>query len=326
MNSKAQALFKSLQQLNAITKAAYNPSIAPVALALWDKHLDLGNPQWKYIKYQSFYYTSQSGTAHVIAMVDKRLPNSGIVGYFACTTAVAGAQVLQQAAEWLKEKHCLHDVYGPINGTLPSDYRLNTSDDYVFPGEPVNPLWHIEAFTLAGFKVFNKYVSGITKNYKLQIKIAVRKPKKDYRHLTVRPFNTADYSKDFKIYHNLRNAIFPFQSIYCPVLSLQERIYNSTGKLDPNYCYFLVDGSVTVGFIMAYAYNNQLIVKTIGLLPDYRGKRLSGQLVKIVHDQAAKDGLQSAIYALIREGNAVYKSKRPGVKVFRKYVTMHKTI
>lgn len=324
--AKYDFLRTSLKQLNAITNKAYNSEIRPIALSLWKKHLSTENPQWKFITAQPFYLKNKSGSAHVMAMVDKRLPDIGIVGYFACTNSTVGAQVLNQAADWLKKEHGLKDIYGPINGTLPSDYRLNIKDDFRFPGEPVNPSWHIAAFREAGFTVFNRYVSGIAKHYQLLMKLVIKKPAKKYSHLTIRPFDVDNQKRDFKIYHDLRNNIFPFQSIYCPAISLEERIYITSGKFDPYYTYFLVDRNREVGFVMAYVYEGQLILKTIGLLPEYRGKRLSGLLLKPVHDQAKKQGLKSAIYGMVRVGNAAYRMKKPGVRVFRKYVTMHKSM
>lgn len=326
MNTPAAVLKSSHKHLAEITNVAYGPQIRSVALDIWHKHLDPKNPQWQFISAQPFYINDKSGSAHVMAMRDERLPDIGIVGYFACTNSDAGAKVLQKAAKWLKQEYGLKDVYGPINGTLPSDYRLNLDDDYCFPGEPVNPSWHIEAFNKAGFGVYNRYVSGLAKHYQLLMKLVVKKPAKKYRNLVVRSFDTERYQRDFKVYHELRNAIFPLQSIYCPAISLQERVYNSSGKFDPNYTYFLMHEGKEVGFVMAYAYNNQLILKTIGLLPEYQGRRLSGLLLKPIHDQAHRDGLSVAIYGMVRVGNTAYKMRRPGVKVFRKYVTMHKAV
>jgi len=326
MSADLSFLETSLKQLNAITEESYSEQIAPIALKLWQKHLQLENPQWKFIIAKPFSIKGKHGSAHVMAMVDKRLPDIGLVGYFACTDSAAGAKVLEEASDWLNKEHGLKDVYGPINGTLPSDYRLNLDNDFRFPGEPVNPLWYVDAFEKAGFGVFNRYVSGISKHYQLLMKLVIRKPRKEYRHLTVRSFNASKLKEDFKIYHQLRNAIFPFQSVYCPAISLQERVYNSSGKFDPKYTYFLVDKGREVGFVMAYAYDQQLVLKTIGLLPEYQGKRLSGLLLKPIHDQASSEGLNKAIYGMVRVGNAAYRMKKPGVKVFRKYVTMRKQL
>ena len=321
---KYDFLQSSLEQLNAITNEAYNLDIRPIALSLWKKHLQLKNPQWKYITARPFYIKSKGGSAHVIAMVDKRLPSIGIVGYFACTNASVGSQVIGQAANWLKEEFGLKDIYGPINGTLPSDYRLNLKDDFWFPGEPVNPTWHMDAFREAGFNVFNRYVSGISKHYQLLMKLVIRRPNKGYRHLKVRSFDSKRLKQDFRKYHELRNDIFPLQSIYCAAISLEERVYNSSGNFDPDYTYFLTDRGSEVGFIMSYAHEGRLILKTIGLLPEYRGKGLAGLLLKTVHDQAESECLKTAIYGMVRVGNNAYKMRKPGVRVFRKYVTMHK--
>jgi hypothetical protein len=324
--AKLDFLETSRRRLDEITNASFNEQIRPVALAVWKKHLSTNNPQWKYISAKPFYIKNKTGAAHVMAIIDKRLPNIGIVGYFACTNTGAGAEVLSQAVEWLKHSHGLRDVYGPINGTLPSDYRLNLSDSFSFPGEPVNPKWHIEAFDLAGFKVFNRYVSGLSKQYLTLMKLIVRKPKKGFEHMTVRPFDLDNQVRDFKIYHELRNAIFPFQSVYCPAISLEERIYNSSGKFDPCYTYFLVDKSHEVGFVMAYAFENKLIMKTIGILPEYRGKRLKGLLIKPIREQAKKEGLEACIYGMVRVGNKIHKTRGPGVRIFRKYITMHRSM
>jgi GNAT superfamily N-acetyltransferase len=320
----------SLRQLLAITSKTHNEQILPIANSIWQKHFQEENPLWRHIVAQPFYIHNNTGEAHVMAIYDKRLPGIGMVGFFACTDKGAGVKVLQQACQWLKEKYGLRNVYGPIDGTITRDYRFNLDDDYKIPGEPVNPKWYPDVFQQAGFKVYNHYVSGIAKHYRLFIKFyTAQKPSKKYSHVILRPFNTGNQLGDLKIYHNLMNVIFPYNSIYCPVLSWEERVYNLAGKdpiFDPKYTFFLEDKSQAIGFIVAHSYNKQLILKTIGLLPEYRGKHLSGMLIKKVHEQASQDGLEEAIYSTIRVGNAVYKMKRPGVQVFRRYVTMQKNL
>jgi ribosomal protein S18 acetylase RimI-like enzyme len=292
----------SLSLLNIITRQSYNDKIRDVALAFWKKNLQAQNPQWQYVRFKAFYIDNSHGKAHVFAMVDQRLPNKGIVGYFACTNTKVGSEVLNRACEWLKDRHKVKDVYGPINGTLPNDYRINLRDDFVFPGEPVNPSWYLEAFTVAGFSEFNRYGSGRLKHFNI-IK-----------------------GDDFKKYHELRNRIFPHQSVYCPSISLEERIYNSSGKFDPKYTFFLLDGQKEVGFAMAYIYERNLILKTIGILPKYRGMKLSSLLLEPIHKNAVKDGARTAIYAMVREGNEVHRRKHPLARIFRRYVTMHKSV
>lgn len=316
----------SLARLCAIARRSYPEQIRHIAIKQWEWQLRADNPQWRYVAFKSFHDEREGQKAQVFAMYDARIPHAGIVGYFACTDADIGAAVLKKASVWLKKTYKIQDVYGPINGTLPNDYRLNTDDDYSFPGEPVNPSWHIDAFHKAGFEVFNRYGSARLKHYRTLLRFAFPAPRKQYRHMHIRSFSNSDFEKDFKTYHELRNQIFPYQSVYCPAISLEERKYNAPGKFDPSYAYFLVDDTREVGFIMAYPYKNQLVLKTIGLLPAYRGKRLANLLLKQVHDQAHKDRLTSVVYAMVREGNSVHRNKHPLAKVFRRYVTMRKVV
>ncbi len=332
-----RSLKTSLNALVEITNKTHKTDIAPIANAIWRKQLQYNNPLWKHVDAQAFMVQHKDGsTAHVMAMVDQRLPKLGLVGFFGATNVELGVEVLQQACEWLKNRHGIKDVYGPINGTITCSYRFNLDNDYAIPGEPVNPVWYVEVFKQAGFNVFNRYVSGVAKHAMLYIKFVTRKkPAKGYRHIILQPFaaeNSAMAGKpspNLKIYHQLMNDIFPLNSIYCPVISLEERAYNMAGSehtFDPRYCFFAYDGKRPVGFIVAFAHNGNLVLKTVGLLPEYRGKKLSDLLVRRVHEQAKKDGLKSAVYSTIRTTTQVYKMKRPGVRVFRRYITMHKAI
>jgi GNAT superfamily N-acetyltransferase len=319
----------SLKQLKNISKVVYNKKIQAVAFDTWNKDLQKNNPLWKYVDAKSFIVNTNGESAHVIALVDKRLPNIGIVGYFACTNPSTGVEVLNKATQWLKVKHGLKDVYGPINGTITKDYRFNLKEDYLIPGEPVNPNWYVDVFKDAGFEVYNKYVSGILRHYKLFIKLFIKNPSEKYSDIKIKPFDDKNPVENLKKYHDLMNAVFPTLSIYCPDLSWEERVYNFSDlkpMFSPRYCYFLEDKNKPIGFIVSFPHEKQLIVKTIAVLPNYRGKRLSSLLIKKVHDQASKDGLKVAVYSTIRAGNSIYKMKRPGVRIHRRYITMHKTL
>ena len=324
-----RSLSMSRALLTRITNATHSRATAPVANDLWKRHLQPENPLWNHVTAMTFTVDDATGSAHVMALIDQRLPHMGLVGYFGATTSESGAVVLTQACDWIKSQG-IHDIYGPINGTITADYRLNLDDDYVIPGEPVNPTWYNDIFRQAGFETFNRYVSGLVKHPQVYIRLAMKnKPAKGYEHITIKPFDPRQTKKNIATYHRLMNAIFPANSIYCPAITLQERTYTisvSNTTFNPDYCYFAYDGDQAVGFIVAYPHDGALVLKTVGVLPAYRGKRISNLLVRKVHNQAAQDGLKSAIYSTIRETTKVYKMKRPGLKIFRRYVTMHKAL
>lgn len=324
-----RSLQSSRALLTRITNLSYPTETAPIANNLWQRHLQTNNPLWKHLTVQTFRVNDKSGIAHAMALIDERLPDIGLVGYFGATTPAAGRKVLSGACDWLKTQGLYH-VYGPVNGTITADYRFNLADDYQIPGEPVNPPWYIDVFRDVGFDVFNRYVSGIVRHPQLYIRLAMPKhPKRGYEHISLRPFNYKLTKHDIATYHKLMNTIFPANSIYCPVITLAERTYNliSAGTtFDPSYSFVAYDNKEPVGFIVAYPHQDSLVIKTIGVLPSYRGKRISNLLVRRVHDQASRDGLKTAIYSTIRESTKVYKMKRPGLVIHRRYVTLHRSL
>ncbi len=320
-------LSSSRIQLSNISRITYNKNIREPALYRWNKDLQSKNPIWNILDAKVFSLSEGGQSAHVIAMIDSRLPKIGIVGYFGCTNYESGVKVLNQATEWLKNERNLKVIYGPINGTITNDYRFNLQEDFLIPGEPINPTWYINVFKEAGFKVYNRYVSGKLNNYQRYIRLFIKNPSKNNMNYKVQSFSKRRPLENLKIYHEIMNEIFPVNSIYCPKISFKERSYNLKGKdniFNNNYCFFLEDNNKPIGFIISYPYKNQLIVKTIAVLPEFRGKKLSSLLIKKVHEQAELDGLGGAIYSTIRVGNLIYKMKRPGVKIYRNYITMKK--
>lgn len=320
-------LEESILQLTEIINKTHNEKYRKLIIKKWKKHLNEANPIWNHLEVKKSFIKKSDDSAHSYAIIDKRLPNIGLIGYFETTNKELGHEVLKDNCEWLRAKG-IKEVFGPINGNITVDYRFNLSEDYVVPGEPINPGWYIDIFKESNFDIYNRYVSGISRHYSVFIKfISLYRPTIDISNLSLRSIESRNGTKDLSIYHNLMNAIFPFNSVYCPKISLKERLYNISDDLnifDPKYSFFLEDNDRPIGLIVAYSHNNDLIIKTLGIIPEYQNKKLSGLLIKKVHDQAKKDNLNNAIYSTIRVGNRVYKMKRPGVKIFRKYITLRR--
>lgn len=324
-------LATSLKALLTLTEHSHPPPISGPAKAIWRHHLRAANPLWKRVTARAFVVTGPGGPrAHVMALVDRRLPSLGLVGFFGCTDAEAGVQVLDAAGVWLRERFGLRTVYGPINGTITRDYRFNLTSDYRIPGEPVNPEFYPEAFERAGFEVFNRYLSGRCVEYGVLADFFCEmKPPPSTAHFQLRPFGTASPESDLRTYHRLMNQIFPANSVYCPRISLDERRFNlgpQTPRFDPRYSYFLDAADQPVGFIVGFVHRGELVIKTLGLLDSHRHLNLSTLLIKQVHDQAEADGLGAAVYSTVRAGNAIDRRDRPGVEIFRHYVTLRREL
>lgn len=296
---------------------------------IWDKGLREDNPAWKYIKYKMFVVDGSIGKAHVLAMIDKRLPNIGLVGYFATNSIDAGVRVLKMACKYLK-KEGLTRVYGPIDGTIINNYRLNLDPEYYFPGEPINPKMYLETFSKADFEEHNRYHTGETsvRNVKF-MNLFMKPPLNKYPKARIRSFDPNNFDNDFTLMIDLFNQIFAQLSIYCTKYTDEEfrHIFEDQRHLfTSEHAKFLLDGEKAIGAILSYPYKDSLIIKTVGVLPKYQGTGLSKMLISSIHDAAHEGGLKKIIYALVRQGNSIDKMKRPGVKITRNYMTMVKEI
>lgn len=318
-----------LDRLTSIANTHYPDSIRDYAINLWQSLLVDSNPTWKYQKHKVFIVDEGGDTACVLAIIDSRLPKIGIVGFFAASNATVGSRVLQQASDYLASLG-KKQMVGPIDGLLLYNYRLNSDDTLDFFGEPVNPGYFIDAFKDAGFTVCNEYVSGVTQKYQLLDKLLGPGPIKKYPSAVVRNFNTATMQQDFAIMANISQSIFSSLSLYCPDFSTDEMMFLSqiskSVDFNPRYTQILEVEGKPVGGIMSIRNNDRLIVKTLGVIPEYQGTGLGRMLIHSMHQNAKEDGIKEIVYALIRRGNRVDKMPRPGVKVYRKYYTFIKDV
>lgn len=329
MSVKQTVLDESLRTLRKILIKAYDEDVQASVLSHWEKSLGQENPSWEYIGFETHIVETGNELGHVFSMVDTRMPDIGFVGYFAATSENAGVQVLNQASDCLKRRG-IKEVYGPIDGTIINNYRLNEGPGSLFPGEPINPEFYIECFNVAGFVTYNTYQTGSSslKNMKF-LQLFMKPPTDNFPQISMRNFDQSKFNEELSTLADLVNTIFPSQSEYCTAYSRDEFFYifgQQKEMFDSRYCIFLEDDGTAVGAIYCYKYNDSLIIKTIGVIEQYQGTGISKLLIKEVHKRALADGLKTAIYALVRNDNRVSKMKRPGVKITRQYITMKKEV
>jgi RimJ/RimL family protein N-acetyltransferase len=82
------------------------------------------------------------------------------------------------------------------------------------------------------------------------------------------------------------------------------------------------EGEEVIGFCRFVEEDSQtIIVKTIGILPAYQGKGLGNAMAYKLHESIVERGYQTALYALIFEGNRVNRMPRDTAEFFRRYKT-----
>lgn len=316
---KATSLYESYQTLTGLGKEIYDKQKLLELGGYWKRALSEENPFWYLVEYRAFF---EQGV-HLLACIDPRLPRMGFIGFYEARQNIATAPLINRAADWLREQGC-RQIVGPFDGMILQRYRFCQNEGQAFRGEPINPEYYIEQFRKAGFKPFNHYVSGIRKDLETIIPL-VEAETKNHPDFVIRPIDLSNYEAELRLVYDLSLLVFRGTSQYFTGYSWEEFSYwylPLKSIITPRYFELLYHKSRLVGACHSFVQNNKLIMKTIGVLPEYQSQGVSRLMIYSQHRKALEDKLESVIYALVRTGNVVTKMPYPGVKIFRNYQTV----
>lgn len=290
--------------------------------------LDQKNPYFKYAKIKNFIaYDNNNCVGHVSAMVDGRLPQIGIVGFFEAISFEVSSSILAMATQWLRSQS-IKEVRGPINLSIWHGYRFITSagSDPQFLFEPFNLPEYPDYFKKFGFQVAENYISGLRSDFSSITNYAGDK----YREINdpiflVRPIDLKNFDRDLKIFHRLSLDIFKESWSFISV-SFEEffSLYKKTeGMINPNYCHFVCKEGREIGFCFSvedhFSEEKTMIMKTIGILPEFQKNNLGSILIYFQHKDLEANGCKKIIYALMHQGNVASNINPYGARVFRRY-------
>ncbi|MDR0315102.1 MAG: GNAT family N-acetyltransferase [Oscillospiraceae bacterium] len=239
-------------------------------------------------------------------------------GYIGCFEMKDKEVGKRQLAEYVNDlKSAGHKrIIAPINGDTWHTYRLVSwsEDEPFFPMEPQNPLWYNEVLVEAGFKPLKKYSSGkfplgnieSTKNDKIKIR---NFNKAESRHDLERIYELSlqGFDENF-LYNDISKD--EFLKLYQPLLPM----------LDEELMIFAVKDGKTAGFIFTFLSGENLILKTMAVLPEFRSSGIGAALMNHVLMTGQEKGLRTAVAALMSEEN--YSQRivgKYGSKKFREY-------
>lgn len=291
--------------------------------------LDKKNPFFKNVLIQNFIiFDNNTPQAHLSAVLDSRLEDVGFFGFFEAANASAACKILEAGKEWIASRN-VKEVRAPVSLSVWHDYRFMNpvSQKDVFPGEPINLQEYNEYFQSFGFFPEENFISGVRDDFSDILKYS--KKYFDFfekeRAFSIRPFRKDSLIDELKMYHALALEIFKGSWSYVP-LSFDEFLYIYSGKetlASEKYCYFLCFQGREIGFCFSYlnpfAKEKTLVMKTIGILPQFQKLGCGATMIFHVHSLAEKFGVKKIIYALMREGNVASNIHPQGARVFRKY-------
>ena len=222
--------------------------------------------------------------------------DKGYIGSFDMLNKEAGKQRLREyTGQLFAAGH--KRIIAPIDGNTWHTYRLLswTNGDMPFPMEPQNPLWYNDVYTELGFAPIMKYRSD-----KFPIKDI--EPLPYISEVKIRELSSQG---DLPLIHNISVAAFAnnflysdltymeFAKLYMPVLSV----------FDPKLALIAEINGVPAGFMFSFMYHNNLVLKSMAVLPQFRSKGVGAMLMNAVLLAGQKKGATTAIAALMAEGN-----------------------
>jgi GNAT superfamily N-acetyltransferase len=247
-------------------------------------------------------------------------PKRGYIGFFEASDFHAAKFLIDTATAWLKD-HGVSKIYGPINFTTWFSYRFQmapeigqavSTDDLKIPQfhfEPAHPPEYPIWFQEYGFRVAETYHSdGLEGIYGI-----IDDTRKDYERsissgYSFRTWNAQTLmEKEVPILYQLsvfgfkNNFLFEsipfelFRDLYVPLLD---------SKVDLKLSYFALDSNgKEVGFFFNFIDQQYFIMKTVAVLPEFRGRGLSNAMLHLAASEASRRGIDRVMAALVRDGN-----------------------
>lgn len=218
----------------------------------------------------------------------------------------------------------LKNIFGPVNGTVWHPYRIisESSDEPLFVHEPLSMPNYYEL--LKNCKPANTvgYHSAFRTNFELILELTksslANLPKENIQ-IIQKEFST----ELLREIYDLSIAIFSQNPGYYH-LSYEDflKLYafdENDNENDTHLIYRVLHMQKPIGFSYNLLHDKQLIMKTIGLLPEWQEKGIGNAMVHEVHKFAQQNKIEKVIYALIRSDNRVKHFPKDDTVIFRKY-------
>ncbi len=264
--------------------------------------------------------------AHVALIIDKRLSKGeAFFGFLEVPNNLEVFGSMWNALTKEAQSRGISLLKGPINGSIWHQYRCvkETDGSPWFKTEMLAEEYYYNLLQSQKPRAEIEYFSASREPYDIVLQLinpeSLSKMKSYGFSMKVAEDVTPS---DLKIIANISRQVFKDNWGYTE-LNDQEfaRLY-SAGEINKNLnaLYLLYKGDVIIGFCSTFKENDStLLLKTICVLPEYRGLGLGNALAYKIHEDAKKDGIKKIIYALIREGNSISNFPKEGTVTMRRY-------
>jgi len=263
--------------------------------------------------------------AHIALIENKQLTNdSAFFGFFECANDITQFQTLWNKLISLAKEKGIKKLLGPVDGAIWFQYRINSflTEEERFASEPITQ------------NFYKKLLKSINPDKEIIYHSAYRK-KFDAIIQITKPSMIKAKELGFEINHIKNITTELLENIYELSLKLFKdnwgytqiafkdflSLYDSN-KLSNHIksIYTVTKNNALVGYCANIIHNDALILKTIGISPDYQGIGIGNALVYKVHRDAIDTRrIKKVIYALIKKENKIKHFPTDDIQVIREY-------
>jgi GNAT superfamily N-acetyltransferase len=229
------------------------------------------------------------------------------------------AALLRAASEYLKDLGCTQ-ILGPINFSTWFPYRfltLRTNSSLGFAWEPMNPPHYPSLFENFGFKVYGKYRStGHSSLHQFRDKMENGFLTGVSAGFRMRELSGDDVNDEtiLKLLYQMTMVAFADNTLFEKIpFEFFKQIYVPAAKERADGITFIIETEIgePAGYIYAFLDDGYLVLKTVCVLPKFRGQALTNALLFKVAERGINKNATKHIVALTQLENltANYSSK-----------------
>jgi hypothetical protein len=215
-------------------------------------------------------------------------------------------EILKQCLQWAKN-HNIKKIYGPIDLNIWMSNRfVMEKNNQSFAWEPNNPVSYLKDCLSFGFQLDQGYLTCLYSQCLESLERTKDAYEKvlsqgySFRHLDLKRPGEVD------LLYKLNIASFNENYLYEDITRLEYEQTHIFFLKDTNlkYSFFILDQNQNeIGYVFSFLDKEHLIIKSILLLPEARGARVSSALLHRSVLEGVKDGIIKAGGALVRKGN-----------------------
>ena len=273
-------------------------------------------------------YNNADLIAHVGLILDERFKNGeAIFGFFECVNDKSVFDNLWQTLTKLEKEKNINCIKGPINATTWHQYRITVpsqSNYPLFTSEPLNENYYYEFLKDKAPSECIFYYSGLRKKFDAILQAT----KPDFLKTTKEglkiKINNAIRIDDLGEILALSNNIFKNNWGFVSFNEEEFIDLYSESKLDKfiQSVYLAYFNSELIGFCSLIKKEQTLIIKTIGIVPEFQSKGIGNAIIHKVHRDAINSGIDNIIYALIYNENKVKHFPKEDTFKIREYICL----